>query len=1263
MGAFYLDGRLGAGGQGVVYEGYGPDGTRVAVKALHRVGDADRENLRKEVRAWRRVEPFCTAKVLQDDIGGPVPFVVSEYVAGADLRRAVASGAPFGPEELRRLAIGVATALVAIHRADVVHRDLKPENILLGPDGPRVIDFGIARVLVGSASAGLPMGTLRYMPPERYNGEPGDGKVDVWAWGAVILFAATGRDAFDGDSPAVLMLRVAGHHPDTSGLGEPLRSLVDAALSKDPEERPTSEELLLSLVGRADLAAAVKTAAGGGRRGPRDPSRAEIAEAVFARLDPEAQEAVSAVLLRLVAPGERAEDTLRSARRAEFADDRASDEAVDRVLREFTASGILIRDGDAVTLATAALIRSWPRLRTWVDAERQGLSIHQRLAEATRTWNDHGRRKGDLLQGTALDRARDWAATGRRLLPLNRTERDFLAAGAGLARRRSRNRTLLGGLLAILTVTAVLLGLLFASTREEARERRAAADSRALAQASRDTAALDPVQATMLAIAGYQTAPTQEARNQLLRQYLGFAGKRRVLSGVPGEVRDFDTSRDGNVVLSLTDQALTTVFVGALSGPVRSRPVDLGYARDVVVSSDGRRAAFVTFGDIGWFPIDPSAADPVGAVHRLSPFPAGKSGTAVAMSADGTRVAALVDKRLLWWDLDNGSRAGEVAVPQLDSSGGNTEVELWFGQDNRTLLATTTAGSGEGLVSIDVATGATRTVIEPRYTKVLPSGDRTAVAVSRDEDTGDGSTQTVVVVRRLADGADVGRPYLSRGSDGKPKAVDATGRHILVGEAGAGALRLVDTNQGTVVNRPYSGYSRLYAPALVPAADGRLLLVGGSGKSVVYEEVSAHEGVIESRDRILLGDGSRSIHLLKDESLQLRTVGDGGRLLVQAPRPELHGGRLVSNRDDTLIALREGKAPNIVEVRDAATLRPIARITGTMPPIRTEYRLADFEYFFVGTSRLVTVSGTLLQQWDARTGALLATTDVGALLPPNVVNTNNWSANPSHRENQVVLVALGDPVIRIVDLVTGHTTESLDIGLTDVRSVQFDSGGRYFALVRQGNVVELWRHAPLRKELGPLPSFEPTTSPGLRAARFIDDKGHYMIGANNFVRIYEIGRQAYAESYEFGFPDNSSRERSFDFVDASKDGKVLAYAVANSISGTLLLDPGVWKRDLCDIIGNRSFTTDERDGLPVRIPTKPVCPLPYDPPADPQPTAAQAAALTTQRAPGAHVRRRSRLRDGSGPVDPVRCCRGWWSPWKADRRSRLRDGRASTGRG
>ncbi|MGA5817720.1 protein kinase domain-containing protein [Kitasatospora sp. NPDC094028] len=143
LGGFYLDGRLGAGGQGVVYEGYDVQGRRVAVKVLRAVDAEDRERLRREIPAWRKVEPYCTTRVLEADLDGTVPYVVSEYVAGPDLRRAVNDGGAYGPEELRRLAVNLAGALVAIHRAGVVHRDLKPENILLGPDGPRVIDFGL----------------------------------------------------------------------------------------------------------------------------------------------------------------------------------------------------------------------------------------------------------------------------------------------------------------------------------------------------------------------------------------------------------------------------------------------------------------------------------------------------------------------------------------------------------------------------------------------------------------------------------------------------------------------------------------------------------------------------------------------------------------------------------------------------------------------------------------------------------------------------------------------------------------------------------------------------------------------------------------------------------------------------------------------------------------------------------------------------------------------------------------------------------------
>ncbi|MFI6518227.1 WD40 repeat domain-containing serine/threonine protein kinase [Spirillospora sp. NPDC050679] len=512
LGAYYLDGRLGAGGQGVVYEGYGPGGERVAVKALHGVGDRDRDLLRREVSAWRKVAPFCTTKVLHADVHGPVPFVVSEYVAGPDLRRAVGEpGGRYGPEQLHRLAIGLATALVAIHRAGVVHRDLKPENVLLGPDGPRVIDFGIAGAGEPSTT-GAVKGSLRYMPPERYRGLRGDAKVDVWGWGAVVLFAATGRPAFDGGTVPAIAHQVATHEPDTSVLGEPLRSLVTAALSKDPADRPTSEDLLLGLAGGVDLAEAAGKAALARAPAHAERSRAELAEAVYAGLDPAAQEAVPQVCLRLVAPGERAEDTLRSARRAEFGDGRA----VERVLRDFTEAGLLVWEGESATLAGAALIRAWPRLREWVEAERAGLEVHQDLVGAARLWDGHGRKSSDLYQGTALARAQSWAATGRRHLALNRVESAFLDAAATLTRRRGRFRTLLSAVLAVLlAVAAGAAAVAFDQRRTVAgqRDRASSAQIAGLALSLRRT---DPDLARRLAVAAWSIAGTTEAWSALM---------------------------------------------------------------------------------------------------------------------------------------------------------------------------------------------------------------------------------------------------------------------------------------------------------------------------------------------------------------------------------------------------------------------------------------------------------------------------------------------------------------------------------------------------------------------------------------------------------------------------------------------------------------------------------------------------------------------------------------------------------------------------
>ncbi|MFB8169955.1 WD40 repeat domain-containing serine/threonine protein kinase [Kitasatospora purpeofusca] len=587
LGRFYLDGRLGAGGQGVVYEGYDPDGTRVAVKVLRAVDVPDRERLRREITAWRMVEPYCTTRVLEADLDGAVPYVVSEYVAGPDLRRAVNDRGAYGPEELRRLAVNLATALVAIHRAGVAHRDLKPENILLGPDGPRVIDFGIARILEGTATAGLPMGTLRYMPPERYRGASGDRKVDIWGWAAVVLFAATGNHAFRGNSVGAIAHQVATHDPDVSALEEPLRSLVASALAKDPQQRPTSEQLLLSLVGRADLAAVVRGVTPEGGLSYAPPSRAQVAEATYGALGPQEQQAVPSMLLRLVAPGERAEDALRFARPEEFPDDLFPQDVVRRILALFTERGVLVREDDRVTLATAALIRSWPRLRDWVANERAGLAVHQRLADASRTWSDHGRKGSDLFQGTPLEQVRDWAATGRRHLVLNRTEQTFLEACSALTRRRGRLRVALSSVLALLLVVAAGTAVVAFEQRNTLAAQRDRATSAQVAGVAMSLRTSDPQLARRLSVAAAGLADSPESWNALMtlnhqpeQDVFRLSGYRATTAELDGSGRLLVTG-DGTQVDVWNPQSRERL--GSWTAPAT--------VHQVVVSADGSTAA------------------------------------------------------------------------------------------------------------------------------------------------------------------------------------------------------------------------------------------------------------------------------------------------------------------------------------------------------------------------------------------------------------------------------------------------------------------------------------------------------------------------------------------------------------------------------------------------------------------------------------------------------------------------------------------------
>ncbi|MFI7125635.1 serine/threonine-protein kinase [Nonomuraea sp. NPDC050153] len=255
LGSYRLSRRLGQGGQGVVYLGHSEQGAQVAIKLLHASlsGDPDvRRRFLGEVEAVRRVAAFCTAQLLDADLEGDRPYLVSEYVEGPSLLEHVVAKGPRLGGSLERLAIGTATALGAIHRAGVVHRDFKPGNVLLGLDGPRVIDFGVSRLMDTAATSSMvPVGTPAYLSPERINGELAGPPADLWAWALTVAYTATGRHAYTADTYQEVLARILYGKPDLGPLTGRLREIVEACLAPEPGERPDAEEALRRLLGQA----------------------------------------------------------------------------------------------------------------------------------------------------------------------------------------------------------------------------------------------------------------------------------------------------------------------------------------------------------------------------------------------------------------------------------------------------------------------------------------------------------------------------------------------------------------------------------------------------------------------------------------------------------------------------------------------------------------------------------------------------------------------------------------------------------------------------------------------------------------------------------------------------------------------------------------------------------------------------------------------------------------------------------------------------
>jgi Protein kinase domain len=254
LGPYCLRKQLGVGGMGVVYLADDAGGRPVAIKVLRQGLTADetaRRRLAHEVATMRRVSSPYVAEVVDADLTGNPPYIVTRYVPGETLEDVVAASGPLSGGALASLASGLTAALTAVHAAGVVHRDLKPGNVMLVDGRPVVIDFGIAQAADSTrlTMTGMFMGTPGYLAPEVIEGRASGPAADIHSWGATVAFAATGRPPFGTGSFEAIFYRIVHGQPDLSGTPTPLVPLVLASLARDPARRPSAADLAGSLAG------------------------------------------------------------------------------------------------------------------------------------------------------------------------------------------------------------------------------------------------------------------------------------------------------------------------------------------------------------------------------------------------------------------------------------------------------------------------------------------------------------------------------------------------------------------------------------------------------------------------------------------------------------------------------------------------------------------------------------------------------------------------------------------------------------------------------------------------------------------------------------------------------------------------------------------------------------------------------------------------------------------------------------------------------
>nr|WSW49400.1 trypsin-like peptidase domain-containing protein [Streptomyces sp. NBC_01001] len=880
---------------------------------------------------------------------------------------------------------------------------------------------------------------------------------------------------------------------------------------------------------------------------------------------------------------------------------------------------------ESVELAHEALVTEWPALQEQVRSDSEFLAARWELAHERERWADGDKAAGLLPGGLQL------AALERHLKnredELDADERNFLELTR--QRRRARRNRLRAAWIATAVVLAVMAGLgTFLVYQGKVSERRdSEARSRAMAVLAGQLDRSDPGQAALVAMAAYEIAPTQEARNAVLRGYDRFTRADWVLSGTEGKIVDTAMSNDGTVTLVTTQLGRPSLFVRGAGKSIMSTRLRLNeMAFRPMVSRDGRRIAYTSgAGALVWHDLDPEAdstAELLGPAHTIRDGEfkeraeeQGHSSDQVHtadFSPDARRVVTVTgDGRLRLWDLETG-RHEELpsGLPAFEA--------VWFGSDGDTLVVQRRNADKYAYVAVNTGTGRIRELATDVGTfsptdgvysapAVSLSGDGGALAWCRQEAGKDGLRNGVYRFIRVSDGRELNR-YNSDSHGCNGVSLNESGQRFAVygGEWVLGDNGQSGGEKKAMGSKPANFGNRLLGDSVHPVVTtwDETTVTGLSLQPISdseYNMVASNPVLIdEGRIQVAQVTRTRGSSGLTAEKLVLydvvtdKVMTEVERPTTDAPTDPDPANVLAVNEAETLVADVVGR--NKILIRSLPSLHEVAEITTLMPPVRKDGKAEPLSLFFARENELITQSGSRIERWNTRDGRRLSepvdARDLGLTKenPPLYTSEekpldSGFAVNRRPEPGYVQIMVRGNPALHAVDLRTGKEDKALGVSLGPDNDRAFlDSSGRYAAAKTKGAMLELWSVRPGREAhrvvgpLGPVGANDVSWGDGFRFG-FTGHGTEFFVANGNSVRFQRADDPSHFDSYDFAEEQH--------FVAASRDGKTLV-RVVHGRGDLIRLDPDLWKRHLCDVVG-RDLTQDERGGMPGGLPDR-ICP-------------------------------------------------------------------------